>query len=150
MLIKQAKTIRLRVIYSIIALIIGLSVFSIGLYTTIHGGGQSSQFDFASGFLLGGGGSMALVGVFLLLQILLLLRNPQKLQQFQIDENDERRQTIMEKTCKWTFVILALGITLASLIFAMVNFTVLITLICCLWTAAILFAIIYFFMSRRM
>ena len=67
---------------------------------------------------------MALVGAFLLLQILLLLRNPQKLQQFQIDENDERQANHHgRKHAKWTFVILALGITLASLIFAMVNDT---------------------------
>lgn len=150
MLIKQSKNIKNRILYAIAAIIIGLIVLAFGLYFTLHSTETNPGADFGSGFMVGGGGSMAAVGLFLLLQSLHVLRDPKRLKEFEITEKDERSQAIMEKACKWTFLFLALGMTLASLIFAVMNITVLLTLACCLWAAVILFAVTYLIIKRRM
>ncbi|MBC8569414.1 hypothetical protein [Zongyangia hominis] len=150
MLIKQSKNIRYRILYSIAAIIIGAIILAIGLYFTFHPFAESSQADFGTGFMVGGGGSMVLVGLFLLVQALIALRDPKRLKEFEIKENDERSQAIIDKACKWTFLILAMGMTFASIIFAVLNFTVLITLVVCLWVAILIFAVSYLIVRHKM
>lgn len=128
---------------SLIYLIVGVVIILIFAFTNVE--------DYNSGFLGGIGGSLTFVGLFRLVRLQRLSRNPEKAADYEAANQDERVQYIAGKARAFVFsVSIYIQGTAALLAQFVFNQNVISTVLCSLvCTECLLLVLVYWYYSRK-
>jgi hypothetical protein len=123
---KFRQTVKFRVIRSILSAVGAIAVFVI-IYSVTGGMGQVD--DFVQGFNSGVFSAVVGLSILSIISNCLTLRNEEKLKKLYIDENDERKLLIEQKSSAGAFSIIIYCLLLADIVAGFFNQTVFFTLL---------------------
>ena len=138
------KKFKLKIVFSVLFLLLGICAFSIGLYLSF----QTDTNAFASGYLCGTGAGLIGAGIVITAKKLLLLNNKEKLKEDKIKNEDERNLLLSYKASHYSLILTSVGLYSASFYFAFTNDVILhtiTTIICILISVRFL---LYFIMRK--
>lgn len=122
------KKIKLRIIYSVVLVILGIASLYVGFNVTLATGNS----DYSSGYYVGLGFGLIAAAIITIIKNIRLLRNEEALRQREIYEEDERNKMIGLKTWSYAgyamFILLYIGILVAGAINVVVMNTILVIL----------------------
>ncbi len=119
------KRIKLRMVYCVLLLILGVASLCVAYFVPI----QSGNADYSTGYYTGLGFGVIAASVITFVKNLLLLKNPQKLKEREIYESDERNRMIGLKTWSWAGYAMFILLYIAQMVAAMFNVVVMNTLL---------------------
>lgn len=139
------KKLKLKIVFSVLFLLIGICAFSIGLYLSF----QTDTNVFTSGYLSGTGAGLIVAGIIVTVKKLILLNNKEKLKEDKIKNEDERNLLLSYKASHYSLILTSVGLYLASFYFAFTNDVILqtITIIICI---LILVRFLLYFIMRKL
>ena len=100
------KKIKIRIIYCIVLIVLGVISLYVGNFVTLNSG----DAEYSAGYYTGLGFGVIAAGVITIIKNVILLKNPEKCKEREIYESDERNKMIGLKT--WSYAGYAMFIFL--------------------------------------
>ena len=119
------KKIKVRIIYCVVLIVLGIASLYVGYFVPLNSGNA----EYSSGYYTGLGFGVIAAGIITIIKNVLLLKNPEKLQEREIYEADERNKMIGLKV--WSYAGYAMFILLyvAQMIAGIFNVIIMNTLL---------------------
>lgn len=127
----------------------GLMGLCIAMLAAFNHSSHTNTSDFSRGIQIGIFIGVALVTLYYIGKLRNTLKNEELLKKLYIEENDERKKLIQQKTGSTTTIIVGFSISIAIIIAGFYNFVVLITLFVTLFYLAIIKRIVKYYYNRK-
>lgn len=127
----------------------GLTGLCIVLLALFNRSSSTNTGDFNQGVQIGIFVGLAIITLYYIGKLRTTLKNEDKLKKMHIEETDERRRLIQQKTGQTTSLIVVFGITIAIVVAGFYSFVVLLTLIVTLFFLLIITVSVKFYYTRK-
>lgn len=131
------KKIKIRIIYCIVLIVLGVVSLYVGNFVPLNTG----DAEYSAGYYTGLGFGVIVAGVITIIKNVRLLKNPEKLKEREIYESDERNKMIGLKTWSYAGYAMFIFLYIAQMVAGVFNVLVMNTLLAVL----ALFALCLFF-----
>lgn len=133
-------------LYQMLSVLTGLFII---LLAVLNRSNQTNTGDFSRGVQIGIFIGISIMTLYLIGKLRNTLKNEEKLKKLYIEENDERRKWIEQKTGKTTILIVAFSMPVAIIVAGFYNVVVLMTLIGTLLFLFIITACVKYFYNKK-
>jgi hypothetical protein len=127
----------------------GFTGLCIILLAVLNRSNQTNTGDFSRGVQIGIFIGISFMTLYFIGKLRNTLKNEDKLKKLYIEENDERRKWIQQKTGKTTILIVAFSMPIAIIVAGFYNFVVLITLLGTLLSLFIITAFVKYYYNKK-